>query len=79
MEMEVTFPASYWVFGGALLLLFAAVFFKKLFLYLALIPLWFGVIATAGNIWIESAAGIVLLFAILSLRSIGKKNAAGGV
>lgn len=79
MEISVIFPVNYWVFGAGCIFLLAAVFFKKLLLYIALVPLWIGVIATAGNIYIDSAAGIVLLFAIIGMREAAKKQAAGGV
>lgn len=79
MEIAVTFPVNYWIFGAACIMLGFAVFFKKLILYIALVPLWIGVIATAGNIYIDSAAGCVLLFAIIGMRQAAKNQASGGV
>lgn len=79
VDVSIDIPLNIWVFAAAMLMLLAAVFFQKLLLYLALIPLWMGVIATAGNVYIDSAAGIVLLFAILGIRHVARKQASGGV
>jgi archaellum component FlaF (FlaF/FlaG flagellin family) len=50
----------------AAFILFVSIFVKKMIIYIALVPAWMGVIATANNQYIDATAGVVLIYAILS-------------
>lgn len=58
----------------ALALLFISIFIKKMFLYLTLIPAWLGVIVLSrpyeGAAYIQSSAGIVIIYAIAQVFRI---------
>ncbi len=81
-DLEITLAISgfYLLLAFSLVLLMIAAIVKKVFLYIALIPAWIGVIAlSAGHEdteAIQAAAAVVFIFAVVQIRNIKRGNLA---